>query len=82
MITDDMVYKEAVRLGGLFYQERKRLAITQTEASRLSGVHREIIGELENGKSTNPKLNTLIRLCKFYGLRIVLEEDPHGQTNP
>jgi len=56
--------------GKLLKEKRTELRYTVTKLAQLSGVARQTISEIENGKVTNPKISTIQSICE------VLEVSP------
>lgn len=58
---------------------RKRKRWSQSKLSKISGVARGYISEIESGKYTNPTADVICRLCKALGCTpsdlIICEED-------
>ena len=48
---------------------RKARGMTQTELSRLTGIHRVSIAKYEMGKN-EPGLKSLVKLCKVLGVPV------------
>jgi transcriptional regulator with XRE-family HTH domain len=59
------------RLGYAVHLQRARLRISQGEAAKRSGMHRNYIGAIERGE-INPTYDTLLRLSR--GLDLPLHE--------
>ncbi len=57
------------RLGYVVHVQRARLRITQDEAARRAGMHRNYIGAIERGE-INPTYETLLRLADGLDLNL------------
>lgn len=51
------------QLGYAVHLQRARLRISQDEAGRRAGLHRNYVGAIERGE-INPTYDTLLRLCE------------------
>lgn len=49
---------------------RRRKGVTQREVAESTGLTKETVDALENGRSSNPTLETLKRLAECYGVGI------------
>lgn len=49
---------------------RKSVGLTLDEASKISGISKQYIWELEVGKKDNPSMNILKRISNAYGVKI------------
>ena len=50
--------------------ERNRLGLTQGELGVVTGLGKDTISRIENGRQTNPRLSTLQKLAKGLCLKI------------
>lgn len=60
---------EYTQLGKKLRQERKRLHYTQEQVAEAIGVTPAFVGHIERGQRSL-SLDTLIRMCNFYGVTI------------
>jgi len=49
---------------------RRERGLTQEQLRDLSGVRQQFISELESGRSTNPSVRTIARLCEPLGVAL------------
>lgn len=73
---------ELDRLGNAIRLRRHTLRLSQEQAAKRAGMHRNYIGALENGK-VNPTYGTLLRVST--GLRIPVERliaDAQSEEEP
>jgi transcriptional regulator with XRE-family HTH domain len=57
-------------LGENLKKLRERAGFTVRQLSEQSGVSKSVISEIENGKSKNPKYDTLIKLATVIGVKV------------
>lgn len=69
------IQRRAIQLGYELYQRRKELGISQVEVSRRSGVSRTMINMIENGRTTNPTIGTLLRIADALNAELALVID-------
>jgi transcriptional regulator with XRE-family HTH domain len=61
-------------LGTAIRHFRRRAGLSQAELSRLTGIPRTYLSELEGGSQTE-QVRRMLRILNRLGVRIVLEED-------
>lgn len=60
-------------LATLVKQQRKKMGMTQSEASALCNVGTRFLSDLENGKPTL-QIDKVLSVAKLFGLKISVEE--------
>lgn len=73
-IDDSNTNLEELELIENLIKLRKMNNLTQRQLASKTGIKQPIIANLERGKHS-PRLNTLLKILKVYGYKIVLEKE-------
>lgn len=59
---------------------RAKAGLTQAELAKQAGIPQSVISDIENGKTTNPRVGTLRKLADLFGCTIddLLRETQEG----
>jgi transcriptional regulator with XRE-family HTH domain len=78
--TEMTDYINKIRQARLDYQQRQGRVVSVKEVADTVGISRPALSQIENGRAA-PSLDTLGRLCRFYGVQIndLVEFEPEPE---